>query len=136
MADPVPFLEHPDGQYETVLDAMCAAVERLTAEGADAWIGVSVQGMGGREDSYRFADVALLGRTIDVGNHEVNESQVRDLAASQLKGVSIERDGSKITLNGAQPRQVAVFLDVMFRTQLGIRGWPDQDDDYAVGFEW
>lgn len=136
MSDPRPFFEYPDGEHATATDAMSAAIERLLREEAREWISVCAQGMGTREDSHHTAEVRLLGRTIDVASHEVNEAHVMHQADADLQGVSVERDGSKITLAEARPRQIAVFLDVMFRTQLQIRGWPDQDDDYAVGFEW
>ena len=32
--------------------------------------------------------------------------------------------------------QTAAFLDTLFRTQLGVRPFDDEGDDYAVGAEW
>jgi hypothetical protein len=32
--------------------------------------------------------------------------------------------------------QVALILDAIFRHHFGIRPFPDEGDDYAVGAEW
>ncbi len=135
--DDAPFAEHPDGQFDDALAAMADAIRRLEElpEWTE-WITLSAQGMGSHEDAYIHVEVMLRGDQIDWGPHEVNEPAALNAAGLGAAGLEVGRSGSVLTLGGATPGQRASFLDTAFRTQLGVRGWADQDDDYAVGLEW
>jgi hypothetical protein len=45
-------------------------------------------------------------------------------------------DGAHYLLTAASPREVTQLLDAIFRHHFGIRPFPDENDDYAVGAEW
>ena len=49
---------------------------------------------------------------------------------------SLVADGAHYLLTAASPREVAQLLDAIFRHHFGIRPFPDENDDYAVGAEW
>lgn len=123
---------HPDGQYADVLSAMTAAVAELWKTHADdRWIAVEAGGMGESEDQIILKRVLLRGRAIDVGQQRVSLSSVLGVAGLPLS--SARQVGSRIqlapTLTAAQAARI---LDAVFRTQLGIRGSPDSQNDYSV----
>lgn len=135
--DDEPFAEHPDGQFDNVVAAMTDATRRLEALPEWArWIDLDVQGMGSHEDAYRYVEVKLRGEQIDFSPNEIDELAALKSAGLTSDRIDVRRAGSIVTLAGATPGERAAFMDAAFRTQLGVRGWPDQDDDYAVGFEW
>jgi hypothetical protein len=68
-----PFMKHPSGGLDTAIDAMADAIKRLRALPEwNEWITFSAQGMGGRVDSYHFAEIRMrqdelkLERPVDV----------------------------------------------------------------------
>jgi ankyrin repeat protein len=133
----IPFMEHPSGEYETSLEAITSAMERLfKLEKWDRWITFGGQGQGSREDSYYCVDVQMLNHTFRIGAEEVNVEEIIDFADLD-KNLKVEYDKKKgeITLPEATPNQQARFLDALFRKHFGIKPF-DDEDDYAVGAEW
>ena len=50
--------------------------------------------------------------------------------------LTIERvPPTSVRVAGASPEQFAALLDALFRSQLGVRPFEDEED-YAVGAEW
>jgi hypothetical protein len=130
-----PFMEHPSGQYATAMDAMEAAIVGLRA--LPAWnrrITFGAQGQGGSPESIHFADVHLLADVLET-------DEPVDVAAlcAQAKVSSRALVGAgtgRYSIAAATPREAAQILDALFRHHLGIRPFPDENDDYAVGAEW
>ena len=134
----MPFMEHPSDKDETAVDAMADAVDRLRRlQSWDRWITFSAQGQGGRVDSYHFAELKLLGDRIDAGEFVLDADKALRAAALDNEGVEVSRSQEgHIVLRKFSPRQVAVFMDALFRGQLGIRSHDGEGDDYAVGADW
>lgn len=129
-----PFMEHPTGDFESAVDAMADAIKRLRALPQwDNWITFSAQGMGHDEDSERHAEVRLRRDEL-----QLDESIDPDLVTRQA-GVprsSLTAAGDTYSIAPASPAEAARILDAIFRHPLGIRPFPDEEDDYAVGAEW
>jgi len=134
----VPFMEHPSDKDETAVDAMTDAITRLRQlQDWDRWIAFSAQGQGGRVDSYHFAELKLLGDKIDAGTMVLDADKALRVAALDKAGVEVFRSAEgHIVLRRFSPRQVAVFMDALFRGQMGIRPHDGEGDDYAIGAEW
>ena len=130
-----PFMEHPNGQYATAIDAMEAAISRLRA--LPEWIGwitFCAQGEGASPESTHFAEVRLLSDVLELGA-PVDLAEIT--ARAQVGRHAIKHAGSiSYSIAEATPREAAQVLDALFRYQLGVRPFPDEDDDYAVGAEW
>lgn len=134
MSDP-PFMEHPTGQHATAIDAMEAAIIRLRSlPNRDRWITFCAQGEGGSPDSIHLAEVRVL---LDILETEgpVNVAEITRLARVPRSALA-EAGKARYSIASANPREAAQILDALFRYQLGIRPFPDEGDDYAVGAEW
>src|SRR4051812_34535510 len=129
-----PFMEHPSDEFESAVDAMADAIERLRAlpESTD-WITFCAQGMGHRVDSYHMAEIRLrrdelaLGEPLDVN------------AITKLAGVpeaALRSTGANYSVQHASPEEAAKVMNAIFRNVLGIRPHTGEGDDYAVGAEW
>ena len=129
-----PFMEHPSGEFETCLAALASAVTRLRALPKwEEWIIFGAQGEGARPESYHFAEIRMLGDTLDVGEAPLDIAKI--LKKAQAGNASLEPQGSHYVLT-ASPKECARILDAIFRHHLGIRPFADEGDDYAVGAEW
>lgn len=134
----VPFMEHPSDEHETAVDAMTDAIARLRKlQCWDRWITFSAQGQGDGPDGYHVAELKLLGDRIDAGKVVLDAERALRDAGLEKAGVEVARspDGH-IVLRRFSPRHVAVFMDALFRGQMGIRPHDGEGDDYAVGAEW
>ncbi len=134
-SEPEPFMEHPSGEFDTVVQAMEDAVKRLRELRTwDRWITFSAQGEGAGPDSYEFAEVRMLRDTIDVGDKPVDTESI--IQAAGTGAASLVKAAAQYSVAGASPREVAQILDALFRRHFGIRPFADEGDDYAVGAEW
>lgn len=136
--DGLPFMEHPSGEHETAVDAMESAVSRLQSMGRlDRWLTFMAQGEGGGVDRYHFATLKLRGERIDPGEAALDADSALRAIGLDAAGVRVSRlpDGHFV-LSKFSPRQVAAFMDALFRGQMGIRPHDGDGDDYAIGAEW
>ena len=129
-----PFMEHPTGDFKSAVDAMTDAIKRLRALPEwNGWITFCAQGMGHDEDSEQHAEIRLRKDELQL-DEPVDAERV-----SQLAGVPRSRltaAGSNYSIADASPAEAARIMDAIFRHSLGIRPFPDQRDDYAIGAEW
>jgi hypothetical protein len=133
--DPPPFMEHPTGDFDSAVAAMEDAVGRLRhLPSWEQWITFSAQGEGGRPDSYEFAEVRMLGDKLDAGDKPLDIPGI--IQAAHTGAASLVADGAHYSVAAASPREVAQILDAIFRLHFGIRPFPDEGDDYAIGAEW
>ena len=130
-----PFMEHPTGDHATAMDAMEAAIIALRAlPERNRRITVCAQGQGGSPESIHVAEVHLLA---DVVETEAPVSVAEIVALAQVPVRALTDVGpARYAMAEATPREAAQILDALFRHHLGIRPFPDQDNDYAVGAEW
>jgi hypothetical protein len=130
-----PFMEHPTGKYATALDAIEGAIWRLRAlEKWDRWITFCAQGEGSSPDSIHFAEIRLLSDILMV-NTRLNIAEL--CGQAKVKGnVLTEAGENRYSVALATSREVAQIFDALFRGPLGVRPFPDEDNDYAVGAEW
>jgi hypothetical protein len=130
------FMEHPSGKFVSAIEAMADAIERLRAspESKD-WITFTAQGMGGRADSYHFAEIRV--RQDELKLQKPVEIDV-DLVTkrSGVPRSCFAQNGDAYSMAKATPTQAAHIIDVIFRHYLGIRPHVGEGDDYAVGAEW
>jgi hypothetical protein len=75
----------------------------------------------------------MLGNQLDAGDKLLDASHIIQTAHTAAN--SLVADGAHL-LTAASPREVAQLLDAIFRHHFGIRPFPDENDDYAVGAEW
>lgn len=131
-----PFMEHPSGKFETVVDAMSDAIERLRSQPEwKDWITFCAQGMGSRVDSYHFAKLRMRQNEFQPEKPlDIDTELVTQLAAVPRTCLLKNRDSYSVAK--ATPIQAARILDVIFRHYLGIRPHTGEGDDYAVGAEW
>lgn len=128
-------MEHPTGEYVTAVDAMEAAITRLRALPEwNQWITFCAQGEGESPESIHFAEIRLLSDILEV-NAPVNLAQMTAHAQVPRRALT-EAGRTRYSIAAASPREAAQVLDALFRHQLGIRPFPDEGDDYAVGAEW
>ena len=129
-----PFMEHPSGKFETAVDAMADAIERLRKlpEWKD-WIAFNAQGMGGRVDSYRFAEIRVLQNEIKL-DKQLDLDLVTQRAS--VPRSSLSKTGEVYSISNSTPIQMARILDVIFRHDFGIRPHDGEGNDYSVGAEW
>ena len=129
-----PFMEHPTGDFKSAVDAMADAINRLRAlpEWTD-WITFSAQGMGHNEDSEQHAEIRMRRDELQLGEPIDAESVMRHAGVPQSRLTAV---GANYSVGQASPAETARILDAIFRNHLGIRPFPDQRDDYAVGAEW
>jgi hypothetical protein len=128
-------MEHPTGKFSSALDAMTDAVTRLRAlPDWKTFITFTAQGMGRREDSYAFSEVRILGDRLDFGSIAPDAIELSRMAG--LSANALTHAGSGYVAVGLAPKQMAQLLDTFFRHYGGIRPFPDEGEDYAVGVEW
>jgi hypothetical protein len=129
-------MEYPSDKYKSSIDAMTSAFERLKAGNyGDSWITFCGQGRGHDDESDLMAEVNVRGNTFDFGDENPNLPTILEAARiNRQVTATVEPDG-KITLVGANPPEMARFLDAVFRKHFGIRPH-DGESDYAVGAEW
>lgn len=129
-----PFMEHPTGDFETAVDALADAITRLRAlpQWTD-WITFCAQGVGDTMDDYQTAELSMRQDEIRLDSALDPESITR---AAEVPADNLQRSGSNYSLATASPENAARIIDTIFRQHLGIRPYPDEDDDYAVGAEW
>ncbi len=134
----LPFMEHPTGEFDTAIQAMCSAIRRLDEMGAGGrWITFSGQGQGSRLDSYQIEEVKFNGRTFDLSGETVDLEPILEFSGLADAAMQVETSPEgKITLPNASADQLAHFLDALFRIHFGIKPFEDEGDDYAVGAEW
>ena len=133
----VPFLEHPTGAFDSALQAITDAMERLESmEVGDRWITFSGQGQGHTSDAYNVEDVPFRRGTFDLKGQTLDLVSLCELASLDRSKIAIHTDTEdRITLENATPDELARFLDAVFRGHFGIKPF-DGEDDYAVGAEW
>lgn len=128
-------MEHPTGHHRTAVDAMEEAISRLRHLPAwDRWITFSAQGQGEGPDSIHFAELRILSDILEVGTI-LNIATITGLARVPRTALA-EAGGGRYSVANASAREAALILDALFRHQLGIRPFEDENDDYAVGAEW
>jgi hypothetical protein len=129
-----PFMEHPTGKFKSAVDAMTDAIRRLRAlpEWND-WITFCAQGMGHDEDSEQHAEIRMR-------RDEIQLDEPLDMASiARQAGVgptSLVAAGANYSVAAATDAEAARILDAIFRHEPGIRPFPDQGNDYAIGAEW
>lgn len=129
-----PFMEHPTGDFESAVDAMADAIERLRALPAwDEWITFCAQGMGRDRDSEQHAEIRVRGDELEV-DEPLDAEQVTRQAGAPRSSLAVA--GAHYSIAQASPAEAARVMDAIFRHSLGIRPFPEQGDDYAVGAEW
>ena len=130
-----PFMEHPTGEFSSAVDAMEDAIFRLRALPVrDEWITFCAQGQGTSAESIHSAEIRWLRDVIDVG---VQVDTGRIAAQARIDGRMFKPEGgTRYSLAAASPREAAHVLDALFRNELGLRPFPDEGADYAVGAEW
>ena len=130
-----PFMEHPNGDFKSAVDAMEDAVRRLRdLKNWEQWITFSAQGEGPQPESYEFAEVRMLRNKLDVGDNPLDIPRI--VQAANTSATSLVADGTHYSVAAASPTEVARILDAIFRHHFGLRPFADEDDDYAVGAEW
>src|SRR4051812_28019729 len=133
--DDQPFMEYPSDDYDSSLQAMTSAFERLKSGGyVDRWITFSGQGKGHDEDSEQIEEVNVRGNTLDPRGQTLDLPALLQFAKMQGQIVDVDSEGM-VTLPNATPEQMARFLDAVFRKHFGIHPH-DDENDYAVGAEW
>lgn len=130
-----PFMEHPTGEHANAVDAMEAAIARLRAlPGWDQPITFCAQGAGSAPESVHFAEVQLVSDFLET-NVSLNLAEISVRARVPLRAIVDSGEG-RYSIAAASPREAAQILDAVFRHHMGIRPFPDEGDDYAVGAEW
>lgn len=130
-----PFMEHPTGEFATAVDAMEAAISRLRALPQwNRWITFSAQGEGSSPESNHFAEVRILSDLLET-DVPLDIARITALAKVDRRTLT-EAGRTRYSVGAATPREAAQIVDAVFRHKLGIRPFPDEDDDYAVGAEW
>lgn len=131
-----PFMEHPSGNFKTAVEAMANAIERLRALPEwNNWITFTAQGIGNSTNSYHFAEIRMRQNEIKLKTQiDIDIEMVTKHAGVPQSCLS--KNGDVYLITKSTPIQAARLLDEMFRQYLGIRPFPDEGNDYAVGAEW
>jgi hypothetical protein len=130
-----PFMEHPTGDFDSAISAMEDAVRRLRKlPNWQQWITFSAQGEGDGPDSYSFSEIRILRDMVDAGDRPIDVGRI--IQAAGTGGHSLVSDGPRYSVAGASPREAAQIFDAIFRNHFGLRPFPDEGNDYAVGAEW
>jgi len=135
--DDAPFMEHPTGEFDTALQAIRTAMQRLDQmDMGDRWIDFCGQGQGATQELTQIESVPFNGRTFDLSGQTVDLPLILDSSGLSHAGVKVvtSPDG-KITVPDATPEQLARFLDALFQKHFGIKPFEDEGD-YSVGAEW
>ncbi len=128
-------MEHPTGQHASAIEAMEEAIFRLRALPEwNRWITFCAQGEGSTPENIHFAEVRLLADILEIGA-PVDPAQITAHATVPRRALA-EAGRTRYSIAAATPREAAQILDALFRHQLGIRPFPEENDDYAVGAEW
>lgn len=134
MSNEEPFMEHPTGEYATAIDAMEDAISRLrTLPEWNRWITFCAQGEGSSPESIHLAEVRLLDDILDA-EVQIDLAQITGYADVPRRALT-EAGATRYSIAAATPREAARLLDAIFRQQLGVRPFPDEND-YPVGAEW
>jgi hypothetical protein len=129
-------MEHPSGDFETAVDALADAIKRLRALPEwNNWIKFTAQGMGGRIDSYHFAEIRMQQNELKVQKQAEIDVELVTIRASVPKSC-LSKNGDVYSIADASPIQAARIMDVIFRHCQGIRPHTGEGNDYAVGAEW
>jgi len=127
-------MEHPTGQFATAVEAMSDAIRRLRALPEwNNWITFCAQGAGHNENSYHLGEIRMRRGWIDPGI-SINVELIAN--AGQVQTSNFAGDDGIYQLRGTSPLDTARIFDAIFRYQLGIRPFPNEGDDYAIGAEW
>src|SRR5437762_4358548 len=87
-----PFMEHPTGDFDSAVAAMEDAVRRLRKLPSwEQWITFGAQGEGNSPDSYKFAEVRMLGDRLDAGGKPLDIPRVIQAARTGVD--SLVADG-------------------------------------------
>ena len=130
-----PFIEHPSGEFKTVILALKATIERLRAlPHWDKWITLTAQGAGPDDDSYEFAKIRLLANKLDVGEKPLDLPSIIKIA--KVSPSCIIADGKYYSLAAASSTESARILDAIFRNHFHIRPFEGEGNEYAFGAEW
>src|SRR5579871_278382 len=71
--DGEPFMEYPSDDYDSSLEAMTSAFERLkTSSRGDCWITFCAQGKGHDEDSCQSEDLLVRNNTLDLRGQKLD----------------------------------------------------------------
>lgn len=129
-------MEHPTGRFDSAVAAMADAVSRLRALPTwDRWITFTAQGVGHRPDAFRCAEIRLLRSALAIDAPPVDLPLI--LKAAQVGSAALVAQGGHYSVPPhVPPEQVARILDALFRDHLGVRPFPGEGNDYAVGAEW
>lgn len=129
-----PFMEHPTGEFATVIEAMADAIHRLRRLPAwNEWITFCAQGTGQDENSYHLGEIRMRRGSIDPGVPIDVEMVAK---AAHVQASHIVAEDRIYELPGTTPLEAARILDAIFRNHLNIRSFADEGDDYAIGAEW
>lgn len=135
--DQEPFMEHPTGEFDTSLQAITSAMQRLDRiDMKERWITFSGQGQGSSTDSYQIEDVKFRNKTFDLTEQTVDLPAIMASIGLDQANINVEIcPEGKITLPDATPEQLARFLDALFQKHFAIKPF-EGEQDYAVGAEW
>ena len=76
----------------------------------------------------------MLRDKLDVGEKSLDIPAIVQAAGTGAS--SLIADGAQYSITAASPREVAQILDAIIRHHFGLRPFPDEGNDYAVGAEW
>lgn len=135
----VPFMEHPSGDFETAIDAMTDAIARVRSLPfwsfkRSKWINISAQGMGAHHDATACYEIRMRGARIEIPSANLNLAHIAQMAnlnTNTIKFIDSQYDTTSLTA-----KDTATFVDAVFRHHFGLQPFPDENNDYAVGFEW
>jgi hypothetical protein len=89
--------------------------------------------MGHDVDSEHHAEIRMRRDQLQLGE-PIDAALVSQHAS--VPRSCLEAAGADYSIAHASPTEAARILDAIFRHELGIRPFPDQGHDYAVGAEW
>ncbi|MGC4003988.1 MAG: hypothetical protein QM811_13030 [Pirellulales bacterium] len=129
-----PFMEHPSGEFDTAIDAMADAIDRLRKlPNWGSWITFCAQGAGNRSDSYHLAEIRLRADSLEVDLPLSPDAVTQE---ADVPSHCLEKLGTTYSVAKASPEEAALIADAIFRHHLGIRPHDGEGEDYAVGAEW
>ncbi len=127
-----PFMEHPTGEFDTALQAIHSAMQRLSQiDMGDRWITFCGQCQGATPELIKDVSIPFCGCTFDLSEISINVEQLLDSA-----GVAFEKNPNNfISLPHASSEELAKLLDAVLQQALAFKP-NDDEEDYAVGAEW
>lgn len=130
-----PFMEHPTGEFDSAILAMEDAIKRLHSLSKwEQWITFCAQGEGSTPDNYQMAEIKMLGKDIDIGDHTLNINSI--MKQLKVESLNLILDNGTYRFKTNSYHEMAVILDSIFRSHFGIKPFKDESNDYAVGVEW